>query len=167
MCGSSQQSATSAAERSTKVLRTMLSVMPPLESRRRLARRMQVLRYLLWLPTRVLLVPFLRIQERLGHGDRLLRRLGRSSQAAIACGQSFNDYRPDDGDLIVCTYFRSGTNWALQIAHQIAGFWAMRHRPNVLLLFFSEMQAELARTVERVAAFMGVALAPAQLRRVV
>lgn len=43
------------------------------------------------------------------------------------------------------------------IEHAI-GFWAWRDRPNVLVLSFSEMKADLAGTVERFADQMGVSL---------
>ena len=33
--------------------------------------------------------------------------------------QSFADYQPGPGDLLVCCYFKSGTHWAMQVAHQI------------------------------------------------
>jgi len=34
--------------------------------------------------------------------------------------KSFGEYVPDEHDVLVCSYFKSGTNWTLQIAQQIA-----------------------------------------------
>ena len=33
---------------------------------------------------------------------------------------SFDGYSPTANDIIVCSYFKSGTHWAMQVAHQIA-----------------------------------------------
>ncbi|HEU4327284.1 MAG TPA: sulfotransferase domain-containing protein [Roseiflexaceae bacterium] len=44
-------------------------------------------------------------------------------------------------------------------AEHLAGFWAWRNRPNVLLLTYGEMKADLSGTVRRVAELMGVGLA--------
>ena len=33
--------------------------------------------------------------------------------------QSFSNYQPGSGDVVVCSYFKSGTHWAMQVAHQI------------------------------------------------
>lgn len=45
---------------------------------------------------------------------------GRITDLRIAKGKSFGQYVPDAHDVIVCSYGKSGTNWTLQIAHQIA-----------------------------------------------
>jgi len=45
----------------------------------------------------------------------------------------------------------------------VAGYWALRKRPNVLFMTYEEMTADPAATVGRVADFMGVALAPDEL----
>ncbi|MFT5681165.1 MAG: hypothetical protein ACI8RZ_002071 [Myxococcota bacterium] len=43
------------------------------------------------------------------------------------------------------------------LAHTL-GWWALRDEPNVLVLHFAEMKADLPGTVDQVAAFMGVSL---------
>jgi len=37
-----------------------------------------------------------------------------------AIDKAFQNYTPTGHDIIVCSYFKSGTNWMMQIAHQIA-----------------------------------------------
>ena len=43
-------------------------------------------------------------------------------------------------------------------ADHTAGWWAIRHQPNLLFLFFEEMKADLSGTVQKTADFLGVAL---------
>ena len=38
----------------------------------------------------------------------------------MAPAAAFGDYRPSAHDVIVCSYFKAGTTWTLQIATQIA-----------------------------------------------
>ena len=49
----------------------------------------------------------------------------------------------------------------------VAGFWAMRERPNVLFLTYEEMVKDLKSTVGRLGKFMGVDLTPDELDAVV
>jgi len=46
--------------------------------------------------------------------------LGRRMELTRTRGGSFDGYRPDAHDVFVCSFGKSGTNWTLQIAHQIA-----------------------------------------------
>lgn len=55
------------------------------------------------------------------------------------------------------------TGWA----EHAAGFWAWRDRPNVLVLTFSEMKADLPGTVRRFAELMGVSLREPEFDEVV
>jgi hypothetical protein len=48
---------------------------------------------------------------------RFARVLARSMTGTF--GRSFGRYVPQKGDVVVCSYFKSGTNWTLQIALQI------------------------------------------------
>jgi hypothetical protein len=229
--------------------------------------------------TYVVLAPLLWLLDQVGLTRFLLgrrRRSGRWHPEALA--ESFRGYRATKHDVFVCVYFKSGTNWALQIAHQIAtrgrqefehirdvipwpddvrddyielrdesvlrdsptglrvikthlaweyvpqhpaaryisvvrdpkdvfvsiyrftrsvalgplmpsvatwldfflsrqfymgswtvhthGYWAERHRPNVLLLTFKEMKDDLPEAVRRIADFMGVTLTPDEFERV-
>ena len=45
-------------------------------------------------------------------------------------------------------------------AEHVASYWRVRHEPNVLFLTYERMRADLPGTVDRIAAFMGVALTP-------
>lgn len=65
-------------------------------------------------------------------------------------------------ELFLSNRFQYGS-WA---AH-VAGYWPWRTRPNVLLLTFAELKADLPGTVRRVAALMGVELTAAELAQVV
>jgi hypothetical protein len=47
-----------------------------------------------------------------------------------------------------------------------AGYWAQRHRPNVLIVSFKAMKRDLRGTVEKVAAFLGVDASEALIDRV-
>ena len=58
--------------------------------------------------------PIVRALEALGMWPKLF---GRRSMAHSA---SFGDYRPSAHDVIVCSYFKAGTTWTLQMATQIA-----------------------------------------------
>jgi len=46
--------------------------------------------------------------------------IGKLTNLRTMSGDSFGAYKPDAKDVIVCSYGKSGTNWSLQIAHQIA-----------------------------------------------
>ncbi|MGH8141682.1 MAG: sulfotransferase domain-containing protein [Steroidobacteraceae bacterium] len=58
--------------------------------------------------------PVIRLLELTGRWPRVLARLMNR-----ALGR-FGDYRPGVHDVLVCSYFKSGTNWTMQIAVQIA-----------------------------------------------
>ncbi len=60
--------------------------------------------------------PALRVVERLGLWPRLFSTLGRLGGPI----PDFGTYRPGPHDVVVATYEKSGTNWMLQIVHQVA-----------------------------------------------
>lgn len=60
--------------------------------------------------------PVLRVVERLGLWVRLLSVLGRFGPRPA----DFGEYLPGEHDVVVATYEKSGTNWMLQIVHQVA-----------------------------------------------
>ena len=53
--------------------------------------------------------------------------------------------------------FMMGGSWA----ENAAGYWAERHRPNVLVLSFRAMKRDLRGTVTAVAAFLGISASDA------
>jgi aryl sulfotransferase len=54
-----------------------------------------------------------------------------------------------------------------QWAEHVAGYWAVRHEPNVLFLTYESMVEDHAGTVRKLAKFMGVDLTPEELDSVV
>jgi hypothetical protein len=54
--------------------------------------------------------------DRLGLMKPMMRRMSRRFNSI----ESFQGYQPTEHDVLVCTYFKSGTNWMMQIVHQIA-----------------------------------------------
>src|SRR4249919_2163069 len=55
-------------------------------------------------------------------------------------------------DLFLSPHFSLGGSWAVNAA----GYWAERHRPNVLVVSFKSMKADLRGTVVKVADFLGI-----------
>jgi len=62
-----------------------------------------------------LALPIVKVLELFGAWPRLMAR--RPPPEFL---RSFGDYRPSAHDVIVCSYFKAGTTWTLQIATQIA-----------------------------------------------
>jgi hypothetical protein len=52
-------------------------------------------------------------------------------------------------------------------ADHLAGWWAVRHEPNVLFITYEELRRDHLGSVRKIAEFMGVELAPAELAAVV
>jgi len=57
--------------------------------------------------------------EGLGITERVLRNAHAGQQKRLAKRNPFKSYVPDEHDVIVTTYAKSGTNWMMQIAHQL------------------------------------------------
>jgi len=58
--------------------------------------------------------------SKLGFSWPVLRMMTRAMQSTENKQRTFANYQPAAHDIFVCTYSKSGTNWALQIAYQIA-----------------------------------------------
>ena len=72
----------------------------------------------------ILLITFsgMWIATTLGFTRQAFRFLGRGMQSQRLKVRAFKDYQPTTRDVFVCTYAKSGTNWAMQIAYQIAHY---------------------------------------------
>jgi len=71
----------------------------------------------------ILLLPFVRIVSllnKLGPSNRLLDGMAGFTNSPRQKRKAFAGYAPTSNDVIVATYSKSGTNWAMQIALQIA-----------------------------------------------
>jgi hypothetical protein len=62
----------------------------------------------------------LRIVAHLGWGRYVFVLAGRRMRSWRGKVRAFRGYQPHAQDVFVCTYSKSGTNWAMQIAYQIA-----------------------------------------------
>lgn len=58
--------------------------------------------------------------ERVGVAPRVLGSFGAGQQRLVAARNPFRNYVPTEHDVFVATYIKSGTNWMMQIAHQLA-----------------------------------------------
>lgn len=68
----------------------------------------------------LLFIPVAWLLARMGLGPRLVVALHRTQMHKDGPAGVFRDYQPDAHDVLVCTYSKSGTNWMLQIAQQLA-----------------------------------------------
>ena len=63
--------------------------------------------------------PMVYVFEGLGVTERVLRNAHADQQKRLVKKNPFKSYVPDEHDVIVATYAKSGTNWMMQIAHQL------------------------------------------------
>ena len=64
-------------------------------------------------------VPIVRLLEAFGQWPP--RVTGKGDKWRGRMRGDFGDYQPDEHDVVACSYFKSGTNWLLQMTVQIAG----------------------------------------------
>lgn len=63
--------------------------------------------------------PLVWTMERLGRADRLFAKAGARRERMLAAGSPFSGYTPSEHDVFIATYAKSGTNWMMQIVHQL------------------------------------------------
>src|SRR5438270_8386810 len=63
--------------------------------------------------------PMIRFQERRGAAVRLMGRFAARQHQRLRKKNPFRNYAPGPQDVFVMTYAKSGTNWMMQIAHQL------------------------------------------------
>jgi hypothetical protein len=63
--------------------------------------------------------PVIKLQERRGKAVRMFGRIAARQHAGLRRKNPFRNYVPGPQDVFVMTYAKSGTNWMMQIAHQL------------------------------------------------
>src|SRR5262245_12772050 len=59
------------------------------------------------------------VLEKLGLTVRIIQRMTAQAPRRIVTKNPFKNYTPTGHDVFVATYVKSGTNWMMQIAHQL------------------------------------------------
>lgn len=72
----------------------------------------------------LILSPLNWLLKKLGKPKALIGFVGKRNINSDRIKKAFAGYAPDSGDIFVCAYSKSGTNWLMQIAHQIAWYGA-------------------------------------------
>ena len=62
------------------------------------------------------------IAKKVGQSEKLMRMMTRRMRSPKQKQKAFANYQATANDVFVCTYSKSGTNWTMQIAHQIAHY---------------------------------------------
>tara|TARA_R110000772_G_scaffold123765_2_gene230193 strand:+ start:689 stop:1699 length:1011 start_codon:yes stop_codon:yes gene_type:complete len=76
--------------------------------------------WLIAIPFYLILVPLNWIMNRLGKPGALINFVTKRQFNPARLTRVFENFSPDEGDVFVSTFAKSGTNWMMQIAHQIA-----------------------------------------------
>jgi hypothetical protein len=66
-----------------------------------------------------LMRPMVRVMDRLGRTERMFGGMRKRQLQRLAANSPFKGYTPTEHDVFVAVYIKSGTNWTMQIAHQI------------------------------------------------
>lgn len=65
-------------------------------------------------------LPLVRVLERTGRIERAMASASAKNRRKLAKKNPFGKYVPTEHDVFVATFAKSGTNWMMQIAHQLA-----------------------------------------------
>src|SRR5579863_6854911 len=63
--------------------------------------------------------PLMWTMQKLGRAEKMLVAMGRRRRKQNAEENPFRGYQPGPQDVFVMTYAKSGTNWMMQIVHQL------------------------------------------------
>lgn len=88
--------------------------------RQKSERQMTILKYALMVPTYGILKPLVWGLDKLGYAEGMFKAYQAKLAEEFAVEKSFEGYEPTEADVFVCAYVKSGTNWTLQMAHEIA-----------------------------------------------
>jgi hypothetical protein len=97
---------------------TATAVRPPV---RRFVRKPTplALRWLMGVVIYAVAGPAMWVLQKTGRAERIFRRMGARREKAAEEKNPFRGYIPGKQDVFVATYAKSGTNWMMQIAHQL------------------------------------------------
>ncbi len=73
------------------------------------------LRSLVQVPLMLVVFTGMWVSTSLGYVERAFRFMGRGMQSPQLKAKAFKGYQPTERDVFVCTYSKSGTNWAMQV----------------------------------------------------
>ncbi len=76
--------------------------------------------FLMAIPLYLILVPITWLLKVIGKPGALFSFAGRQANKPQKLSKAFENYEPDEHDIFVSTFSKSGTNWMMQIAYQIA-----------------------------------------------
>jgi len=102
------------------------------------------------------------VVRRLERSDRILKVLGAMTRRRARGSVARN---PPSVSAVYRSFLKGASligSWAVNAA----GYWAQRHRPNVLVVSFASMKRDLEATVRRVAEFLEIRVSDEVIREV-
>jgi Sulfotransferase domain len=79
-----------------------------------------IVRWIMSLMMYFVIGPIVRLLDKLGHIVWVFRTARNLQLKGLQKANPFRNYTPTDHDVFVATFAKSGTNWMMQIAHQLA-----------------------------------------------
>lgn len=77
-------------------------------------------RYAIGMLATGVITPAMRVMDSLGVAERMMGKAWPQRERELRKKNPFGGYVPGEHDVIVATYAKSGTNWMMQIVHQLA-----------------------------------------------